>query len=344
MFAGKLAFHKPIFKNNSYPAVSVIICAKNESENLQKYLPDILTQNYPNFEVLVIDDQSTDITAEILKNLSAQYPNLKYRLSTNYHLLGKRNALLTGIKNAKYDLLLLTDADCQPSSKNWMQKMVEPINDKIKIVLGHAPFFKRNSLLNKLIQYDNYSIAINYLSFALNHIPYMGTGRNMLYDKNLILSNEEIFYKYRKKISGDDDLLIKEIADKTNTAIQTDTDSFMYSAPKDNLKDWIKQKNRHHSTASSYRWYHQILLILFPFSNILFFICLAVLIFSPHLTIAIIFYLLRTILQLFIHQPLSKKLDFKQLWLFIPLFDFFSFIFYFIFIPGLFKRPDHLWK
>ena len=234
--------------------VSVIICAKNEAENLRNYLPKILKQNYKKYEVIVVDDASTDDTPKVLKQLEETYKKLKtVTIKPEEKLsLGKKNALSIGIKASQYDILLLTDADCYPTSQNWLRHMQSLAHGEIEIVFGYGPYEKNNNFLNKIIQFETTHTAIQYLSLALWGLPYMGVGRNLLYNKNLYFENQG-FAKHKHIASGDDDLFINEVATTKNTAICISKEAFMYSKPKTNYKNYNVQKNRHFSTAKHYK-------------------------------------------------------------------------------------------
>ena len=181
----RLSFYKE--KKGAFNGgVSVIICAKDESENLSKNLPSFLEQDYPTFEVIVVNDQSVDGTKYLLQDLEKKYKNLKV-VTIDDHIIsrvGKKFALTIGIKTAQYDYILLSDADCATVSNNWIRKMSASFSEK-DIVLGISPYKKQKGLLNKFIRFDEFIVMIQYLSFALAKIPYMGVGRNLGYKKSL---------------------------------------------------------------------------------------------------------------------------------------------------------------
>jgi len=200
--------------------VSVIICARNEAENLQKFLPTILEQKYSNFEVIVVNDSSTDDTDVVLRKFQNSYPNLyvTYIDRDLDYKHGKKLAVTIGLKAAKNDLVLFTDADCIIDSNLWIENMQKMFTPKTKIVLGYGGYIKERGLLNKMIRYDTLFVAIQYFSYALIGMPYMGVGRNMAYRKSLFFENKG-FASHLKIVSGDDDLFVNENATKKNTKI-----------------------------------------------------------------------------------------------------------------------------
>lgn len=249
----------------SYPRISVIIAARNEEDNLFNNLETILNQDYPEFEVIVVNHQSSDDTKHILGALQKQYAHLKViEIERNKHLkIGKKLPITLGVKGARYEHLLFTDADCRPTSNQWIRNMSEQFSEKKDIVLGYGPYKKEKGFLNTLIRFDTVQIAINYFSFALNGLPYMGVGRNMAYKKTRF---EAVggFKSHYGLASGDDDLFIRDAANRKNVSICLSKESFCYSEPKTTWTEWFKQKQRHYSTAGSYKVITKLLLSFFP--------------------------------------------------------------------------------
>ncbi|HRN42908.1 MAG TPA: glycosyltransferase, partial [Vicingus sp.] len=175
----RFAFYKRKEKHiHSFEPVSVVICAKNERDNLLNFLPEFLAQDYPTFEVIVVNDHSIDDTVDVLKAYSLQFPNLKVvTVPDNDRFYGsKKFALTLGIKAAQYENILLTDADCRPTSNQWIKLMSNyPVNKSI--VLGFGAYQKQPGMLNKLIRFETLFTAMQYFSFALCKMPYMGVGR-----------------------------------------------------------------------------------------------------------------------------------------------------------------------
>jgi len=331
---GKLAFYKKIETTNTeLSPVSIIICARNESVNLKKHLHLILEQDYPKFEVVIVDDDSEDETFYFLKDLSLKYPQLnivKKNEDINF-FRGKKFALALGIKSAKYDTILLTDADCYPTSNQWLRLMQQPLTSNTEIVLGYGKYEKRKGLLNLLIRFDAMMSAIYYLSFALAKVPYMGVGRNLAYTKSLFFKNKG-FASHYKIQSGDDDLFVNQCADAKNTAIQIDSNSHTVSLPKTSFKQWFFQKKRHYSTGKYYKFRHKFLLTLMPLSQFVYYILLAILL-VLHFKIVIVLGLLffKVLSRAFILKKCINKLNEKKIFV----ISLFVEIFFVIFNPIL---------
>ncbi|PWH81343.1 glycosyltransferase [Brumimicrobium oceani] len=270
-FYSRIAFHQEKSTDeNNLPPVSIIICARNEEDNLFELLPFILEQDYGEFEVIVVNHQSTDNTFYILKAFQEKYSHLKViHLERNHHLaMGKKLPLTLGIKGAKYNHLLLTDADCKPSSKLWLRTMANQFSQKKEMVLGYGPHNKTSGLLNRFIRLDTAIIALNYLSFAKAGIPYMGVGRNLAYTKDLFLSNSG-FKSHYSISSGDDDLFVQEVAKNKNYGISLSPLGFCYSDGKEKWSDLYLQKSRHYGTTGRYSLFKKLLLGIYPLSLIL---------------------------------------------------------------------------
>jgi cellulose synthase/poly-beta-1,6-N-acetylglucosamine synthase-like glycosyltransferase len=276
---GILRKAKPLSKSD-LPPVSIVVCARNESENIYKHLPLLLNQDYPKFEVVIVNHQSTDDTKYILYAFKQEFPNLHVvEITRNQHLkLGKKLPLSMGIKGAKYDYVLLSDADCEPSSDQWLRSMAEQFSPKKEIVLGYSPYQRKKGFLNALIRFDTTWIGMNFLGAARNNMGYMGVGRNMAYRKELF-QKVNGFKKHYSVLSGDDDLFFQTIANK-NYTINLDPESFVYSIPKETFSDWVFQKRRHLTTASHYKVIKKLLLGIYPLTLFLLLFSFVILLFD----------------------------------------------------------------
>lgn len=344
---GRLIFYKePKWESNG-EAVSVVICAKNEYLNLKENLPKILNQNYPNYEVIVVNDASDDLTGELLEEFEYKYPKLKIvTIKENLNFFsGKKFALSIGIKSAKNDLLILTDADCTPNSEYWIKKMIEPFCDKeVEIVLGYSPYIKRKGLLNALIRLDTLQIAMQYLSYALRKKAYMGVGRNLAYRKTLFLENNG-FISHYKVSSGDDDLFINQVANKKNTRIQIHPDSFIFSEPKRNYIKWINQKRRHLTTVKFYKPKFKFRLGKLAFSQFLMFGLLTVLLILDYFVYWVFgLFFLRVVSQLIIFKRVKKLLKYQSIILFTPILELILFLNHLLLSASNMMLKQNKWK
>ncbi len=330
-------------KHTSLP-VSIIICAKNEFDNLKQNLSFICEQNYSNFELILVNDHSTDNTLQVFNNTKDTYPNVDITIIDlkNKNLNdGKKNALTKGINKAKYDYLLLTDADCKPSSKHWISEMIAYFNKNKTIVLGYGAYQKiKKSWLNKLIRFETLQTAIQYFSYAKIGLAYMGVGRNLAYTKS-DFNTSNGFTKHINIKSGDDDLFVNAIVNKKNTAICFSNDSFTISKPHSDFKKWLHQKRRHITTANHYKLKHQFLLGLFFVSQFLvWFLAIFLLIIGFKIKIILFLFFIRTGFQYLIFTFAAKKLHEKDLIIFTPFLELFLIVIQMcIFIKNLVQKP-----
>lgn len=346
-FFRRLAFYKAPGKKDTqeYP-VSIIICGRDEAANLAKNLPGVLVQDYRTTnEVVVVNDNSTDDSKYILEEYQRSFKNLNpISLTQEAKMIpGKKFPLSIGIKSSKYEIVLLTDADCIPASEFWLKKMQDAYQPGTEIVLGYGAYRKHKGILNKVIRFETFFSALQYFSYALAGIPYMGVGRNLSYRK-------EIFYRVKGFSSlnhlpgGDDDLFINKTATRTNTAIVIDKEAHTISTPAKTWKSWKKQKNRHYTTSKYYTGKHKTWLGLFSLSQVLIYPLLVASILFYSWWLALSVYALRLIIQAIILYKTMQKLNEKDLWPFFLFYDIWMFFYYILFFPSLWKKPKKTWN
>lgn len=310
-------------EENELKPVSVIVCARNEEQNIMNYLPKILEQDYPKFQVVLINDRSWDETWDVMEAMARKDDriNLVNIPDNKKDDFAKKFALTVGIKAAKYDQLVLIDADCYPNSKLWLKKMAGKFSSKKRVVLGVGAYLKHKGFTNKLLRFDTCSIATQYLSFAKAGIPYMGVGRNLAY-KNELYDSVRGFKSHYHIPSGDDDLFVNEVANKENTAICLDEEAVTFSEPKKTFRDWRIQKRRHLTTGKHYKFKHKFLLGLFPLSYVLMLIftiisaCLHDFWYIPLAMIGV-----RLILHYIANWRVFKTMQSKDMFWLIPIYE-----------------------
>nr|WP_231582667.1 glycosyltransferase [Pedobacter sp. BMA] len=310
--------------------VSVVVCARNEVANLGAYLPTLMTQNYPEYEVVVVNDRSWDGTEELLEQMAKKYSNLKVVkvLDNDKFLAGKKFAVTMGIKAAKYDWLVFTDADCTPASDNWLMEMQQPADENTEIVLGYSPYLKRRTLLNALIRFETFFTAVNYLGFALKGVPYMGVGRNMAYKKSLFFKNKG-FAAHMHIPSGDDDLFVNAHATKYNTEVRLNSESHVWSEPNRTWAGYLRQKKRHFGAGKLYKAKHKFILSLQIVMQFMFYGLFAACMFlsreAQYLAGGVL--LLSILIRCFVYPKLLKRLNYGDLRWWFPILDILLFLF-----------------
>lgn len=338
IFNWRLILHKKKDVLKDLPPVSVIVCARNEEDNLFKNLPKVLEQDYPTFEVIVINDQSVDDSRHIIRAFQEQHPHLRHvELAKNRHRkFGKKVPLTIGIKGAKYEHLLMIDADCFPNSNQWIRKIMRNYVPGKEIVLAYGPYEKKKGFLNKLVRFDTATIATTYLSFAKSKRPYMSVGRNFSYLKSTFFKVDG-FKKHYHIQSGDDDLFMQDAATAKNVSVELDANSFVYSHPKETFKEWVKQKQRHFTTAAKYRLINKLFLGIFPSTMILMLVSFIILMFSFEWKLIVLsIFLFRYAMYWWINGLILKRFKEKDLIALYPIME----LIHFIIIPFIYYSTD----
>ncbi len=344
---GKFSFYKSKKQTNQNFPISVIVCAKNEEENVKKYLPLLLNQDYSNFEIVLIDDASRDETLEVFEEYEKLHKNIKLvKVENNEAFWGnKKFALTLGIKAAKNEHLLFIDADCYPNSNQWISEMSSHFTKEKTIVLGYGAYEKIvGSFLNKIIRFETLLTATQYFSWAKKGNPYMGVGRNLAYKKSEFFEVNG-FVDHMKIRSGDDDLFINQVANSYNTSICYSIESFTKSNAKTTLKNWINQKRRHIATANYYKAADKLQLSIFYFSQISF-VILAVLMLITQFQWIVVLSLIsfRYVFSWISIGFAAGKLKEKDIIFYFPILEIvLMFSQFYLFIINIFSKPVH-WK
>lgn len=323
------------------PPVSVLICAHNEAENLAAKLPAILEQDYPVYEVIVVNDHSSDGTAAVLQTFQAAH-------STKLRLLqldgekapnaGKKEALKAGVDAARHPFLLLTDADCLPASAQWIQAMIACRSPGTAIVLGYAPYFHARGLLNRFVRFETAMTGLQYLSFAKIGMPYMGVGRNVLIRRKIHLDKRA---ELREDLmSGDDDLLINAIATRSNTKICLSPNTFCWSTAVPTWSAFRQQKARHLSVGRHYRPAHQLLLAVIAFSQ--FGVYVGAVLGSIYPLLPVLF-AVRLVVAWTVFWRKSGLLAGGELCCWFPVLDLMQVFYYIFFSPFIFFLRPQKW-
>jgi glycosyltransferase involved in cell wall biosynthesis len=344
---GRFSFAKPKTSTPKRIPISVIVCAKNEEENVKNFIPLLAQQDYPDFQIVLIDDASSDNTLEIFEEFEKQYSNIKLvKVENNEAFWGnKKFALTLGIKAAKNEYLLFTDADCYPKTTHWITEMSSHFTQEKNIVLGYGAYEKiKKSFLNKIIRFETLLTATQYFGWAKIGKPYMGVGRNMAYKREEFFRVRG-FIDHMKIRSGDDDLFINQASNAKNTTTCYSKESFTYSKPKTSFKEWFAQKRRHVSTAKNYKAFDRTQLSIFYISQLLFFILpIVLLVFQFQWIVVLSLIGFRYIFSWISLGFAASKLKEKDVMYWFPIIELIVVITQLnIFITNTFSKPVH-WK
>ncbi|RKY88379.1 hypothetical protein DRQ09_02950, partial [candidate division KSB1 bacterium] len=239
-------------KCNSLYKVSVIVPARNEENNIDDCVKHLINQDYPDFEIIIVNDRSEDRTELFARKYSQKFDNI--------HLINikdipsefspKKFAIKSGIEASNGEIILTTDADCRPP-KTWISSITKHFDKKISLVIGFSPvLLKKNSssILSGILYIDSLSLAgVSAGSISLN-FPLTCSGRNLAYRKNIFFEVHG-FEGIEKAISGDDDLLLHKIAkiEKFNIRYATEKESRVPSFIDFNFSKFFSQRIRHAS-------------------------------------------------------------------------------------------------
>lgn len=275
---------------SQWPPVSVVVCGRNAEELFRNNLPYLLNQDYPHFEVVAVNDRSVDDTRFLLEQMQTKFPHLKVvNVKENDRFwAGKKFALTLGIKASSFEHLLLTDADCQPASRNWLRNMASGFAQDKSLVLGFGAYERGKGLASLLTRFETLQTALLYAAAAVWGKPYMGVGRNLAYRKSLFYSALG-FGRHMDVASGDDDLFVQQVGTRSNTAVIMNKEAFTWSKPKANMAEWILQKRRHLSASPRYRFGTKAILSAFSATTLMWYVLLLVLpfVYSPELAMVL---------------------------------------------------------
>ncbi len=324
-------------KLTSYVPLSLIVCYKNDKENVERNLPYWLEQQYPEFEIILVDDFS-DSDQQVLVDDS------KVRIiKASKDIPGKKQALIDGIKYSRFETILLTDADCKPLSKHWMRAMVDSLGSK-QIVLGFGGYYDKKGWVNHFARFETFITAVQYMSYALAGLPYMGVGRNLLYKKECLPLDWDVLL-HDGLISGDDDMMIQRIANSKNVSICFNDMGFTYSDAVGTWSSLERQKVRHHSTSVKYQPVHKLLLGIYAVTHILFWtLSVLMLIFGVSFFLIFVIIIVKWLVQFLILYKPALKLKSEDLMKYFPLLDITYFVYMVIFAPLLLFKKNHIWK
>lgn len=330
-------YRKPVaYHNNSFssessnmPSVSVIIIGKDESVNLEKCLPAILNQDYPNYEVIVVNEGATDETEFLLKRLKKEYSNLYSTFSPipdNDEVVRNKVLPLTiGIKAARKDILLFTEADSVPVGNQWIKTMVSPLGGNKQISLGYSRFEGKDDSWKKVAVFDNLFFSLQYFSKAIKHKPFAGTYRNIAYNKQLFFENKG--FSAALNYNSAELVFVNKIMTEDNTAIVLDKNGFV-STELQSYNHWKEIKTSFYRAKSHFTNFTSGIFSLETFSRYLFYaVTIGSIVYSSlmllwaYLAASILLFLVRYITQIIVLNKASDLLETPKYRLSLPFFE-----------------------
>jgi len=306
---------------DAYKPVSVVICGKNEGNNFRKNIPKIAVQNHPQFEIVLVDDHSTDETSSVFANLQEEFTHITCVVKKDVpNRAGKKAALYAGVTAAKYEYIVVTDADCVPESEFWLQHMSASFGNETKLVLGISPNTKQTGFLRGLFRFETILTAMFYAGFALRGLPYMGVGRNMGFLRSVFLEQFTTILE-SNSASGDDDLYVNMVAKPQSTTVCLHPDSYTWSHAPKRFLNWFRQKQRHLSVGFRYKPLHLFLLFLYPIAQWLFLLSLIWLLTTALRPFALLILVFVVLIQQILNVIILRKLKQEDLALATPIYQ-----------------------
>ena len=328
MIFRKFTFHKSVASaDEKHIPVSIVITSKNEAYYLKKTLPLLLTQEYTDYEIVIVNDNSNDDTNYLVKYFNKEYPNIKLvDLSSSVtNIKGKKFPIAIGIKEAKYEHILLTNASCYPSSRLWLRKIVRHFKDKKEIVLGFNTFEIKPNIINMLIHFDIFHTAIQYFSYYLVKMPIMGVSGNIAFTKSLFFDNKG-FASHNHLSFGEDTLFVNKVATASNCTIEYDPEAHTCQGVKSGFRYWKCLKANQIKSKKYYQKKHRLLLSFYQWNSFFFYTFFILsLCFSltklPFLITTLSLFMVKLIVQYVIFGFAASKLNEKRIIPYILIFD-----------------------
>lgn len=312
------------------PPLSIILVAKDAASDLQKNLPAILEQDYPEFEVIVIYDQSSDDGCEdVLKLLQDKYPHLHHSFipDSARYISHKKLGITMGIKASRHEWLVFTEPNCRPSSNQWLRKMAHNFTNGTDIVLGYSNYERTKGWFNRKITFDTMLHSMRYLGQAIGGYPYTGCGRNMAYRKS-IYYEQKGFVSHLNFQRGEDDLFVNQVANRKNTRVEASAESIVRTTAPHYKKNWYEDKLNYTMTSRLYKGFSRYLMGFETCTRLLFLAMVIACIVYGILTqawfvaaIGSLLWLLRFIMQLVVFRNTSIALGERKFYTTLLLFD-----------------------
>ncbi|WP_026777388.1 glycosyltransferase [Polaribacter sp. Hel_I_88] len=345
IFSSFLFKQKKKANNTEKVPVSLIVFAKNSATNLQQNLPNYLAQDYPEFEIVLIDNASSDDTEDVIESFVAKHKNIKVVSVENNEAFwnNKKYALTLGIKAAKYDHLLFSNINSSPINEHWVTEMSKKFTLKKTIILGYEKYKKENSIKNLFIRFHRLLKAIQCFAFAKQGSPFMAFGNNLAYKKTEFFKVNG-FIKHIKIKFAEDDLFIKDAATKENISYAISKNSFVETDAPKSFNDWFQEQRLLSSIEEHFKFKNQFFLNLFFISKLLFYVLGAILFFLYPWQIILGIVLGYFLVQYIIIGLSAKKLQEPQIIFFLPLLEISLLLIQIsIFIANLISKPNH-WR
>lgn len=331
----------------NYKPVSVIVSSKNQLNDLRSNLIYFLDQDYPKFEVIVINDASSDGTQDYLEELEKKYDHLKVVTNTiqenERFNKGKKFGITLAIKSAIHDTLLFSDGDSYPSSNQWIKKMQSSFSSKKQIVLAYSKLEKRKGLLNRLLRYESLYEGLLSFSFTLSGFPLLAQRRNLGYNRALFFSING-FFSHLNLSRGEAELFVDEASNSTNSSVCLSSEAMTLSCKQKNFAEWLSHKRSYFHLAKQLRFSSLFILGVNFFSQFSFWLLFPVLlIYRIDTQFVLMAFTLRFCLQYIVYWKMCKFTNEYGLLWFLPFYEICLMLIHFILSLSTFIKKVHDW-
>lgn len=234
--------------------VSIVVACHDNAYELEHNLPALLEQQYPCFEVIVVDESSTDDTDEVLKQLKSRYPNLytTFIPESSHYLSRRKLALTVGVKAAKYEWIVFADATNKPIDDQWLATFASQCCKGKDIVMGYANY---NDEAKAYYRFRQLVVATRNLRRAQRSVAY-ASGGNTIAIRRSVFMGANGFLKDLTYLRGEYDFLVNEYANADNVGVAIGT-KMEKGAP--SKRSWINdnlfymETRRHLSRSTKWR-------------------------------------------------------------------------------------------
>mgnify|MGYP001159938217 CR=1 FL=1 len=331
----------------NYKPVSVIVSSKNQLDDLRSNLIYFLDQEYPEFEVIVINDASSDGTDDYLEELQKKYDYLKVVTNTiqenDRFNKGRKFGITLAIKSATHDNLLFSDADSYPSSNQWIKKMQAYFSSKNQIILAHSRLEKRKGLLNRLLRYESLYEGLLSFSSALCGFPLLAQPRNLGYNRQLFFSING-FFSHLNLSRGEAKLFVDEASNSRNTAVCLSAEAMTLSNKQKSYLEWFYHKRSYFHLAKRLRFSSLMILGMNFFSQLSFWMLIPVLlIYQINTQLVLLAFSLRFCMQYIVYWKMCKFTNEYGLLWFLPFYEISLMLIHLILSLSTFIKKVHDW-
>ena len=325
--------------------VSVILYTKNNEQIIEESFSKLINQTYPNFEVVIIDNASSDETPTILEELAVKFSNLKIVTVENNEAFwsNKKYALTLGVKAATHEHIIFTEVDSTPVSNNWLNSMAQKFSEEKEIIIGYTKYEnKRFSFFGLLVRFEH--LLHHILAFTNNKFgsAFNASEKNFGYTKSSFFKAKG-YINHLKIQASHSDLFLKDATTKSNTTYTVKPTSFMVKSLPDSFSEWFNNLQLKSFNKKYYKAKHQLIINLFSFSRVLFY-PLAIILAILNWKLIIPFIASYYVLFYLVVGKSAQKLKERQLIYFLPIIDIFIVCIQFsIFITNRISKPT-VWK